>query len=183
MRPIPPLVAAVCCTLPLVLASCGSGDDGADDQQATSSSATSSSATSSSAPTPSGPTTQAPEPGAGSSGPAQVSEVRASEVQGVTLLTYAELLGESPREVTGRLITGPGGCLSLTMRDRPQLLIFPPDTTLTTGRPSVQLSDGTQVYVGDEFTASMTDVPLSVLAGAPEKCLQGPADTAHAIAG
>lgn len=82
----------------------------------------------------------------------------------------------------GKLITGPGGCFALTDDDRPRLLVFPEDTAfeLQDGRPSATFA-GTEHFVGQTFTADLTEVPQSSVTGIPDRCSRGAGDTVLVI--
>ncbi len=197
------------CVLPLVLTSCGGAEPKSQDAQPASApvrgsaeptSASASTSTSTPEPTDatdeptSGTARSSPTPDAAQESPAADEsggdgdadadyEVSDDRVQGITLVVYRASSGGSSRQVAGRLVTGPGGCLSLSQQDRPRLLTFPEGTRLTPGRPSVRLPGGKRVYVGDRFQVSIGDLSLSDLSGLPRRCQQGADDVVHEVAG
>ena len=87
-----------------------------------------------------------------------------------------------------KLITGPGGCFALTNQGKPQLVVFPEDATFvlnedckgkehhSCGKPSATI-DGTEHFVGRQFSVSTVAVPKTSVAGIPNQCMQGSDDT------
>lgn len=103
--------------------------------------------------------------------------------RGVHALQYS---GEVPSGEAGpgqgKLILGPGGCLSLTSEDQPSLLVFGSDAKFVLGDGNASVSiDGTEYLVGDEFNVPTTVVPKSSLTHVPHHCAQGSADDALVV--
>lgn len=110
---------------------------------------------------------------------AGVLEVTARGDQGVLGLQYSgSVPAGTPGPASGKLITGPGGCFALVGAGAPQLAIFPPDTTfvLQNGKPSATV-DGVEHVVGRAFDSETTVLPVDRVAGVPERCTNGSADT------
>lgn len=87
---------------------------------------------------------------------------------------------ESAEPVSGKLITGSGGCFALVETDeadddRPSLLVFTDDAsfTLRTGKPSVTTDALGTVTVGSTLTAQAVDVDAEDTTGIPDRCLHG----------
>jgi len=103
--------------------------------------------------------------------------------EGVVALQHSDAVADGTAGPSGgRLITGPGGCFALTDDDRPRLLVFPEDAEfeLQNGRPSATFA-GSQHFVGQTFTADMTEVPQSSVTGIPQRCSRGSGDTVLVI--
>lgn len=86
--------------------------------------------------------------------------------------------GES-REISGKLIIGPGSCFALTGNGQPELLVFGDDAefVLREGQPSVT-TDGTgTLNVGEQVELSVTEISQDSADGIPTQCTQGAADT------
>ena len=90
-----------------------------------------------------------------------------------------------PQAVSGKLITGPGGCFALVDDDQPRLLIFGDDAefTLREGKPSVTTRALGTVTVGSRLSASATSVGMDETTGVPERCAHGAQDTVLVITG
>lgn len=87
--------------------------------------------------------------------------------------------------VTGKLIVGPGACLSIVDDDRPQLLVFD-DTAefvLRDDKPSVTTDAAGTLRVGEQVDLSVVAVPAADATGIPDRCADGAADTVLAVAG
>lgn len=121
----------------------------------------------------------APEAPLGPNDESGVVDVTAVGDQGILALQHA---GAVPVGEAGptkqQLITGPGGCFALTAQGKPQLLVFPADATfvLQEGKPSATIG-GTEHLVGQQFAPATTTVSMESVAGIPDRCLQGAADT------
>ena len=106
-------------------------------------------------------------------------EVAVRGDQGVLGLQYSgSVPAGSPGPASNKLIIGPGGCFAVVGAGAPQLAIFPSDATfvLQNGKPSVTV-DGAEHPVGRELTFDTTVVPAQQVAGMPERCTRGAADT------
>ena len=106
-------------------------------------------------------------------------EVTVRGDQGVLGLQYSgSVPAGTPGPASNKLITGPGGCFAVIGAGAPQLAIFPPDATfvLQNGKPSVTV-DGAEHPVGRELTFDTAVVPVQQVAGLPERCTRGAADT------
>ncbi|MEO7587087.1 MAG: hypothetical protein ABIS84_03565 [Arachnia sp.] len=128
-------------------------------------------------PAPTEPST--PADTAGPNDESGVVDVTVAGDKGILALQHS---GTVPTGTAGptnqKLITGPGGCFALTNQGKPQLLVFPADATfvLQEGKPSATIA-GTEHLVGRQFSVATTAVPKSSVAGIPERCTQGSADT------
>lgn len=106
-------------------------------------------------------------------------EVTVRGDQGVLGLQHSgSVPAGTPGPASSKLITGPGGCFAFVGAGAPQLAIFPPDATfvLQNGKPSVTV-DGAEHPVGRELTFDTAVVPVQQVAGLPERCTRGAADT------
>lgn len=130
---------------------------------------------------PAGETSEpaAPEVPLGPNDESGVVDVTVVGDQGILALQHvgAVPVGE-PGPAGQKLITGPGGCFALTAQGKPQLLVFPADATfvLQEGKPSATIG-GTEHLVGRQFAPATTAVSMESVAGVPDRCLQGAADT------
>ncbi len=112
-----------------------------------------------------------------------VVDVTVAGDQGILALQHS---GTTPTGAAGpteqKLITGPGGCFALTNEGKPQLLVFPADATfvLQEGKPSVTVG-GTEHLVGRQLDVASVAVPKTDVAGIPDRCAQGSADTVIVI--
>ncbi|WP_309082421.1 hypothetical protein [Zhihengliuella sp.] len=91
---------------------------------------------------------------------------------------------ENAEDVSGRLITGPGGCFALVDDGEPQLLLFPDDAefVLRDGQPSVTTAALGTARVGDPFESSAEPVALEDTTGIPDRCAHGEATEALLLA-
>lgn len=96
-------------------------------------------------------------------------------------LDAASPAGRDQEQLEGRLISGPGGCLSVQPNGRPELLLFGRDTNFADNPPRVSW-DGSEVAVGERFSVAATEVQVTDLHGVPEQCARGAADSAWIIA-
>ncbi|WP_051297600.1 hypothetical protein [Brevibacterium album] len=111
---------------------------------------------------------------------------------GLTAPGTAEEAGKAA-EYTGKLITGPGGCLAVTeaaasgesREQRPELVIFPEaaEFTLRGERPGVTADELGTVRVGEQIAFESRTVPRSEVAGVPERCAHGGAETMRVVLG
>lgn len=76
---------------------------------------------------------------------------------------------------SGKLITGPGGCLSLTANERPFTLVFDAATTFGLGDQRPSVADGVlgTVHVGNRVDFTGSRVPLADVTGVPTQCTEG----------
>lgn len=102
------------------------------------------------------------------------------EGRGAMILRYTGEAGPEAETVEGKLITGPGGCLSLQPGGQPELLLFPEGTEFAENPPRVTL-DGTEVKVGGQVTVTAGSVDLAEVDGVPEQCAAGAAPTAWVV--
>lgn len=108
-----------------------------------------------------------------------VLDVTVAGDQGIQAL---QVSGSVPEGTAGpanpKLITGPGGCFAIVNEGPPQLVVFPEDATfvLVEGKPSATFS-GTEHFVGRQMDVSSISIPTTAVAGIPERCLEGSADS------
>ncbi|GAA2089641.1 hypothetical protein [Brevibacterium salitolerans] len=117
----------------------------------------------------------------------------AAEGEGPMGLTAASPVEETEgeaAEVSGRLVVGPGACLSVVSdgagdEQRPRLAVFPEGTefVLRGDRPSVTADPLGTVQVGEHTTFTAVEVPLDEADGVPERCARGAADSVLAVQG
>lgn len=88
----------------------------------------------------------------------------------------------SAEEVSGTLVSGPGGCLAVQPQSEAELLVIGPDAVLGTAPPTLTLQ-GSEAGLGEPVEIQATPVHLEDLDGVPEPCLDGVADTAWVVAG
>ena len=171
------IVPTVVALIPLGLAACGSSGSG--------STATTVTETTTAAAAPQDTDAGAPEadraPGADAEAQDNggMLEVTVRGDQGVLGLQYSgSVPAGTPGPASNKLITGPGGCFAFVGAGAPQLAIFPSDATfvLQNGKPSVTV-DGAEHPVGRELTFDTAVVPDQQVAGLPERCTRGAADT------
>ncbi|GAA4516269.1 hypothetical protein [Brevibacterium yomogidense] len=173
-------VTAVCATAMLVLgASACTGQESPPDEAGAS---TASPATDDAESVPSD---SAPVPEASIEPDEDTSAMEVDVVgdEGILALQYSGAIADGAAGPSGgKLITGPGGCFALTDDDRPRLLVFPDDATfeLQHGKPSATFG-GAELFVGQRFTADLTEVPQSSVTGIPERCSKGAGDTVLVI--
>lgn len=123
--------------------------------------------------------TSSAESPSGPNGESGVVEVTVAGDQGILALQSSGAVPSGEAGPTNqKLITGPGGCFALTAQGKPQLLVFPADATfvLQEGKPSATVN-GTEHLVGQQFAPATTAVSTASVAGVPDRCLQGAADT------
>ena len=112
-----------------------------------------------------------------------VLDVTVAGDQGILAL---QVSGSVPEGSTGptnqKLITGPGGCFALAGEGQPQLLVFPEDATfvLEEGKPSATFG-GTEHLVGRQMDVASISIPKTDVAGIPERCLEGSADSVAVV--
>ncbi|BAB99217.1 Hypothetical protein [Corynebacterium glutamicum ATCC 13032] len=82
--------------------------------------------------------------------------------------------------IEGKLISGPGGCLSVQPGGRPELLIFNTDTRFSDHPPQVTLGEKT-IKIGERFSLNAIEVSSTDLTGIPDKCSNGAADRAWIV--
>ncbi|RBP65573.1 hypothetical protein DFO66_104158 [Brevibacterium sanguinis] len=119
-----------------------------------------------------------------SSTEATTLEVKA-EGNGPIGLTTQSAIDADSGSVSGKLITGPGGCFSLVDNDRPRLVVFPDDASfvLAEGKPSVTTDALGTIDVGEQLSASAVTVGLDETTGIPGRCAQGAADEVLVVTG
>ena len=108
-----------------------------------------------------------------------VVDVTVTGDQGILALQHSGAVPSGDAGPTDqKLITGPGGCFALTHQGEAQLLVFPADATfvLQEGKPSATIA-GTEYLVGRQFGAATTAVPMTSVAGVPDRCMQGSDET------
>ncbi|WP_309131327.1 hypothetical protein [Brevibacterium sp.] len=130
-------------------------------------------------------TTDAEEPGTGdASAEATMIEVE-PEGNGPIGLKSKTDPGVESAPVSGKLITGPGGCFSFVDSDQPRLLVFGDDAefVLREDKPSVTSEAVGTVEVGSQFSASAASVGLSETTGIPERCTHGAQDQVLIVTG
>lgn len=103
-----------------------------------------------------------------------------SEGRGAMILRYTGEAGGEAETVEGKLITGPGGCLSLQPGGQPKLMLFPEGTEFAENPPRVTI-DGTEVKVGGQVSVTASSVALADLDGVPEQCAAGAAPTVWVV--
>ena len=90
------------------------------------------------------------------------------------------LITDEMEMLEGKLISGPGGCLSVQSGGRPELLIFTAGTKFIDHPPQVTL-DGETIKIGEWFSLATTEVSFTDLTGVPERCSQGAAERAWVV--
>ncbi|MHA3683883.1 hypothetical protein ACXR2W_06475 [Leucobacter sp. HY1908] len=82
---------------------------------------------------------------------------------------------EANEQFSGKVITGPGGCLSLTASERPYTLVFDAPTNFGLANQRPQVSDGTlgSVHVGNWIDFTGTRVAIADTTGVPDRCAKG----------
>lgn len=102
-----------------------------------------------------------------------------TEGQGPYGLYTAEAPSGDTEEITGKLIIGPGSCMSLVDDAQPQLLVFGEDAefVLRQDQPGVTTDDLGSVEVGEQIELSAVEVPQDSVEGIPNQCTQGAAET------
>lgn len=171
------IVSTVVALIPLGLAACGSS--GSEPTVTTVTETTTAAAAPQYTDTETAGAEQAPEADAEPRHVGDVLEVTVRGGQGVVGLQYSDSVpAGTPGPANNKLITGPGGCFAFVNAGAPQLAVFPPEATfvLQNGKPSVTI-DGTEHYVGREFDAETTALPIGQVSGVPERCVRGAADT------
>lgn len=88
--------------------------------------------------------------------------------------------GGGHERLDGKLISGPGGCLSIQPGGRPELLLFDQDASFADNPPRVSW-DGSEVAVGERFSVGAAKVRVTELQGVPERCARGAADIAWIV--
>ncbi|GAA1993800.1 hypothetical protein GCM10009718_34430 [Isoptericola halotolerans] len=83
------------------------------------------------------------------------------------------------QELSGMLITGPGGCFAVEDGAPPQLVVFAEDAefVLRDARPSVTTPAIGTVAVGEDFDFTAVEVPLGAVDGVPDECVDGAQET------
>ena len=104
---------------------------------------------------------------------------------GPIALTTGDTPGGESRQVSGRLIVGPGSCFALKRPDArgndgenaPRPLVLPEDAEFVTrgDRPSVTLPGEDTVYVGETIDIEAVSMPFNELHGLPDACARGAA--------
>lgn len=102
-----------------------------------------------------------------------------TEGRGPYGLYTAEPPAGDPEEVTGKLIIGPGSCMSLVDDDQPQLLVFGEDAdfVLREDQPGVTTDELGRVDVGEQIELSAVEISQDSVDGIPDQCAQGAAGT------
>lgn len=88
--------------------------------------------------------------------------------------------GGGQERLKGKLISGPGGCLSLQPNGRPELLLFDQDASFVDNPPRVSWGEF-EVAAGERFSVEAAKVRITDLQGVPERCARGAADIAWVI--
>lgn len=106
-----------------------------------------------------------------------------TEGQGPYGLWTADVADGEAQEVSGKLIIGPGSCMSLTDDSQPQLLVFGEDAefVLREGQPGVSTDDLGSVDVGEQIELSAVEVSQDSVDGIPNQCAQGADDVVLVI--
>ncbi|MBM9465147.1 hypothetical protein JL108_16990 [Aeromicrobium sp. YIM 150415] len=102
----------------------------------------------------------------------------------IGLTTAGTPAGEAA-SVSGKLIVGPGGCLSMTADRQPELVVFEDgaEFTLRGDRPSVTTDDLGTVQVGEPVELTAVSVDRADISGIPQRCSNGTADTVVVVTG
>lgn len=183
-------LAAVTATIGLLLSGCGDPDT---DQPAETTEPQA--AEPSTAPTPDAATGESDDVEPGTGGTDTATEPEAEQDTDETSSLEVSPTGDGPIGLTangadgeaatieGRLIVGPGGCLSLTARNQPQLLVLPEGTdfVLRDDRPSLTTEELGTLRVGEQVTLEAVSIAASDASGIPERCSRGAADTLLAV--
>lgn len=108
-----------------------------------------------------------------------------SEGNGPIGLIYTGTPDGDAESVSGKLITGPGSCFSLTDDGQPELVLFEDGTefTLDGERPSATSPSLGQAYVGEMVEFSAVPLTQSDVSGIPDRCAQGVAERVLLVAG
>ena len=82
---------------------------------------------------------------------------------------------EADEQFSGKMITGPGGCLSLTSNERPYTLVFDAGTSFALRHQKPAVSDGLigAVEVGNWVDFTGKRVALKDTTGVPDRCTNG----------
>lgn len=90
------------------------------------------------------------------------------------------LITDEMEMIEGKLISGPGGCLSVQPGGRPELLVFTAGTKFSDHPPQVTL-DGETIKIGEWFSMAATEISFTDVTGVPERCSQATAERAWIV--